>query len=188
MMRTQILTGQADFATLGQTGGERQGLPNVRLFKIGKIGQELRKRAPGGDGLHNHADRHPHAPDARLAPHLVGMDCDPLEVPHTRILPQSESRGCRHVAHAILIADVMAHANIRMVQRCHRPGFALEPLAKVFPFRDMFRQYLEASISSLVPLTYPIRLALSCAARSNMAAVISELLGHWPRRCPPCVR
>ena len=98
MKRTERLTGQADFATLGQTGGERQRLPNVRLFKIGKIGQELRKRAPGGHGLDNHADRHPHPPDARLAPHLIGMDRDPLEVLHTRILPQSEFRGASGTA------------------------------------------------------------------------------------------
>lgn len=37
------LAGQANFASLGQTGGKCQRLANVRLLKIGKIGQDSRE-------------------------------------------------------------------------------------------------------------------------------------------------
>ena len=50
-----------------------------------------------------------------------------------------------HVTHAILIADVMEHANIRMVQRSYGTRLALEALAKIFALGDVLGQELMAT-------------------------------------------
>ena len=65
-----------------------------------------------------------------------------------------------HVPGAILVADVVEHANIRVVQRRHSAGFAFETGAQVFSLGDMFGQDLdgdgavEASVAGLVHFSH----------------------------------
>jgi hypothetical protein len=48
-----------------------------------------------------------------------------------------------HVAGAILVADVVEHADVRVVERSHGAGFALEALPEVLALGDMFGQDLD---------------------------------------------
>lgn len=63
-----------------------------------------------------------------------------------------------HVTGAILIADVVEHADVRMVQRSHRASFAFETSAQIFALGDVLGQDLdgdaavEARVASFVHL------------------------------------
>ena len=48
-----------------------------------------------------------------------------------------------HVAGAILVADVVEHADVRVVQRSHGAGFALEALPEILALGDVFGQDLD---------------------------------------------
>jgi hypothetical protein len=54
---------------LCQAGGKGERLPNVSLFQIGKISEQLLNRAPGSESFNDHAHGDAHPSNARLATH-----------------------------------------------------------------------------------------------------------------------
>ena len=68
-----------------------------------------------------------------------------------------------HVAGAILVADVVEHADVRMVQRSNGAGLALKSLAQILALGDVFGQDLdgdgavEASVARLVHFAHASR-------------------------------
>ncbi len=56
-------------ATLCKIGGKSKSLPNIWLFKIGKISQEFGDSSSSGQGPNDHAYRDAHSSYARLTAH-----------------------------------------------------------------------------------------------------------------------
>jgi hypothetical protein len=67
---------------LGQTGGEREGFPNILLFEIREVGEQFGDSSAGGKRLDDHPDRYAHATDARLAAHDCGIEGYATELLH----------------------------------------------------------------------------------------------------------
>ena len=76
------LTRKPDLVSLCPLGSECESIADVRLFEVGKIGEQLLDRAAGRKGLDDHACRHTHSSNARFTAHDIGIHRNAAELVH----------------------------------------------------------------------------------------------------------
>jgi hypothetical protein len=80
-----------NFASLGETGGEGERLPDILLFQVREIHKQFFNLTARSNRFHDHANRDAHSPYARFAAHYVRVDRNAAKVLHVPMISQARA-------------------------------------------------------------------------------------------------